>query len=64
MSVWIISSEDGDELGRSTAIHAKTAFLIWYDPPPTRPGEIETSPLPDDACRITYHDQVFILKKE
>ena len=63
MSVWVIYSEDGVELGRGTAILAKTAFLLWHKPPPKRLEGIETSTMPDGSYRIEYGGKVFIIRK-
>jgi len=64
MSDWIIFSEDGRELGRSRALQAKTAFLVWHSPSPPDLRGIEMTSQPDGSCRIVYGGEVFVLKSE
>jgi len=64
MSVWIIYSEDGVELGRSHALLAKTAFLVWHKPAPRALREIRSRRLTAGGHRITYDGKTFVLRRE
>jgi len=64
MSIWIIYSKDGVELGRAKAMHARTAFLLWHDPSPQSLSSVLASPNPDGSCEITYNGEVYTLVKE
>jgi len=64
MVAWIIYSEDREQLGRSAAIQARTAFFIWHERPPDRLADLNMSLLPDGSYRVECKGKVYILRNE
>jgi len=64
LSVWKISSEDGVELGQTTAVLPKTAFMLWHKVPPKMLEAVKVTLQRDGTYRVVYDRKVFVLRPE